>query len=185
MPEANKSFDGAVPLGVSAYTATLTGPLTRSQQPLLPLPQPVTTEVSVGRTELLKSALAALSAVGGCARDEGHPPTIPALACPPAECGAGNRDRTGDIHLGKMTLYQLSYARECGGAGAPPQQFPTCQRTPPGASGQRSGQMKTPRFSCLRTPPGRLIHLSRESPVFSTLRDCVRGGLRHAKLTCS
>jgi len=25
--------------------------------------------------------------------------------------GAGNRVRTGDIQLGKLTLYQLSYAR--------------------------------------------------------------------------
>ncbi len=26
--------------------------------------------------------------------------------------GAGNRARTGDIQLGKLTLYQLSYARK-------------------------------------------------------------------------
>jgi hypothetical protein len=25
--------------------------------------------------------------------------------------GAGNRTRTGDIHLGKVALYQLSYSR--------------------------------------------------------------------------
>src|SRR5207237_5921560 len=27
--------------------------------------------------------------------------------------GAGNRTRTGDINLGKVALYQLSYARKC------------------------------------------------------------------------
>ena len=27
--------------------------------------------------------------------------------------GAGNRTRTGDIDLGKVALYQLSYARIC------------------------------------------------------------------------
>ena len=27
--------------------------------------------------------------------------------------GAGNRTRTGDIDLGKVALYQLSYARKC------------------------------------------------------------------------
>ena len=29
----------------------------------------------------------------------------------PGKTGAGNRVRTGDIQLGKLTLYQLSYAR--------------------------------------------------------------------------
>jgi hypothetical protein len=28
--------------------------------------------------------------------------------------GAGNRTRTGDINLGKVALYQLSYARKTG-----------------------------------------------------------------------
>ncbi len=28
--------------------------------------------------------------------------------------GAGDRTRTGDIHLGKVVLYQLSYARLVG-----------------------------------------------------------------------
>ncbi len=28
-----------------------------------------------------------------------------------ARDGAGNRTRTGDIHLGKVALYQLSYSR--------------------------------------------------------------------------
>ena len=29
--------------------------------------------------------------------------------------GAGDRIRTGDIDLGKVALYQLSYSRACGG----------------------------------------------------------------------
>ena len=29
--------------------------------------------------------------------------------------GAGNRTRTGDIHLGKVALYQLSYSRSLDG----------------------------------------------------------------------
>ena len=32
--------------------------------------------------------------------------------------GAGNRVRTGDIQLGKLTLYQLSYARKLTVTGA-------------------------------------------------------------------
>lgn len=35
----------------------------------------------------------------------------------PAKCrgfrGADDRDRTGDLHLGKVTLYQLSHVRKC------------------------------------------------------------------------
>ena len=31
------------------------------------------------------------------------------------EIGAGDRIRTGDIDLGKVALYQLSYSRACGG----------------------------------------------------------------------
>ena len=27
--------------------------------------------------------------------------------------GAGNRVRTGDLNLGKVALYQLSYSRKC------------------------------------------------------------------------
>ena len=33
---------------------------------------------------------------------------------PPNLSGAGNRVRTGDLNLGKVALYQLSYSREGG-----------------------------------------------------------------------
>ena len=42
--------------------------------------------------------------------------------------GAGNRVRTGDIQLGKLTLYQLSYAR----AKAENIANPAGERNPPG-----------------------------------------------------
>ena len=31
---------------------------------------------------------------------------------PEERSGAGDRARTGDIHLGRVTLYQLSYSRD-------------------------------------------------------------------------
>ena len=40
-----------------------------------------------------------------------HPPSRKApLTC--TFTGAGNRTRTGDLHLGKVAFYQLNYARK-------------------------------------------------------------------------
>ena len=49
-------------------------------------------------------------------------PTDPLTGRPPqgGERGAGDRIRTGDIQLGKLTLYQLSYSRALRSTARPP-----------------------------------------------------------------
>ena len=56
--------------------------------------------------------------------------------------GAGNRTRTGDIHLGKVALYQLSYSRSS--LEEQPYQGPQCSQTKSGRQepGSRRGHPK-------------------------------------------
>ena len=65
--------------------------------------------------------------------------------------GAGNRTRTGDIHLGKVALYQLSYSRP--GMEPPGKLLPTSTKHNLIGKGLESCQANRPGGGCNKLRP--------------------------------